>query len=225
MSLASDLIDVCYKQVGPDMLISGFLQPIPDLTPIIPSEDETFAIDPTVTPYESSIIFFYKTWDPYGAFSNFSPHPIQMPDHNGNYVTWLSVEHYYQANKFVGVNDPVARNCIERIKSAKSPEEAARMGRSIQRGQPALVGSDWDSVKIDVMYRALKCKFSISPHLNSLLLSTAWSVLVEASPHDLFWGGGREGEGLNYLGRLLMQLRSEFLGESSTSSESTCLAL
>ncbi|GLT56312.1 hypothetical protein SLA2020_293600 [Shorea laevis] len=225
MSQPLDLIDVCYEQVGPDMLISGFLQPIPDLTPIIPSEDETFAIDPTVTPYESSIIFFYKTWDPYGAFSNFSPHPIQMPDDNGNYATWPSVEHYYQANKFVGVNDPVARNCIEKIKSAKSPEEAARMGRSIQRGQPALVRSDWDSVKIDVMYRALKCKFSIYPHLNSLLLSTAGSVLVEASPHDLFWGGGREGEGLNYLGRLLMQLRSEFLGEASTSSENTCLAL
>jgi diaminohydroxyphosphoribosylaminopyrimidine deaminase/5-amino-6-(5-phosphoribosylamino)uracil reductase len=83
-------------QVGPDMLISGFLQPLPDVTPVIPSVDETFAIDPTVTPHESSIIFFYKTWDPYGAFSNFSPHPIEMPDENGDYATWLSVEHYYQ---------------------------------------------------------------------------------------------------------------------------------
>lgn len=87
------------------------------------------------------------------------------------------------------------------------------------------VRPDWESVKIDVMYRALKCKFSIYPHLNSMLLSTAGSVLVEASPHDLFWGGGREGEGLNYLGRLLMQLRSGFLGESSSASENTCLAL
>lgn len=78
------------------MLVSGFLQPVPDLTPYIPSEDEIFAIDPTVTPYESSILFFYKTWDPYGAFSNFSPHPIQMPDDQGDYVTWPSVEHYYQ---------------------------------------------------------------------------------------------------------------------------------
>lgn len=47
-----------------------------------------------------------------------------------------------------------------------------------------------------------------------MLVSTAGSVLVEASPHDLFWGGGRDGEGLNYLGRLLMQLRSEFLADS-----------
>ncbi|XP_048133924.1 riboflavin biosynthesis protein PYRR, chloroplastic isoform X2 [Rhodamnia argentea] len=224
MSQALDLIDVCYEQVGPDMLVSGFLQPIPDLTPVIPSVDETSAIDPTVTPYDSNIIFFYKTWDPYGAFSNFSPHPIQMLDENGNYATWSTVEHCYQAHKFVGVDNPLARACVEDIKSAKSPEEAARMGRSLQRQHPDLVRSDWESVKIDVMYRALKSKFSIYPHLNNMLLSTTGSVLVEASPHDLFWGGGREGEGLNYLGRLLMQLRSELLGESSTTSESTILA-
>ncbi|KAF7817738.1 riboflavin biosynthesis protein PYRR, chloroplastic isoform X1 [Senna tora] len=216
MSQALDLIDVSYDQVGPDILVSGFLQPLPDTTPVIPSVDETFAVDPTISLYESSIIFFYKTWDPYGAFSNFSPHPIQMPDGNGDYVTWLSVEHYYQAHKFVGVIDLYAQNCVERIKSAKSPEEAARMGRSMQRQRPDLVRSEWDNIKIEVMYRALKCKFSIYPHLNSMLLSTAGSVLVEASPHDLFWGGGRDGEGLNYLGRLLMQLRSEFLGESSS---------
>ncbi|XP_010046934.2 LOW QUALITY PROTEIN: riboflavin biosynthesis protein PYRR, chloroplastic [Eucalyptus grandis] len=224
MSQALDLIDVCYEQVGPDMLVSGFLQPIPDLTPVIPSANETSAIDPTITPYDSSIIFFYKTWDPYGAFSNFSPHPIQMPDENGNYATWSTVEHYYQAHKFVGVDNPLAQACVEDIKSAKSPEEAARMGRSVQRRQPDLVRSDWESVKIDVMYRALKSKFSIYPHLNNMLLSTAGSVLVEASPHDLFWGGGREGEGLNYLGRLLMQLRSEFLGETSATSGSSILA-
>ncbi|MBA0797128.1 hypothetical protein Gohar_007850, partial [Gossypium harknessii] len=138
MSQALDLIDVCFEQIGPDMLISGFLQPIPDLTPTIPSEDETFAIDPTVAPFETSIIFFYKTWDLYGAFSNFSPHPIQMPDEDGNYVTWFSVEHYYQANKFIGVSNPLAQDCIDKIKSAKSPEEAARMGRLTQRRQPHL---------------------------------------------------------------------------------------
>ncbi|KAL5573172.1 hypothetical protein UlMin_022769 [Ulmus minor] len=138
MSQALDLIDVCYEQVGPDMLISGFLQPIPDLTLVIPSVEETYAIDPTVTPYEPRIIFFYKTWDLYGAFSNFSPHPIQMPDENGNYVTWLSMEHYYQAQKFFGVNVPVVRDCVLKIKSAKIPEEAARIGRSMQRQHPDL---------------------------------------------------------------------------------------
>ncbi|KAK4433051.1 Riboflavin biosynthesis protein PYRR, chloroplastic [Sesamum alatum] len=223
MSQALELIDVHYEQVGPDMLVSGFLQPVPDLTPVIPSVDETSAIDPTVSPYEASIIFFYKTWDPYGSFSNFSLHPIQLPDENGDNYSWPSVEHYYQAHKFVGLDDPVAKNCLEEIKSSKSPEEAARIGRRMQRQHPNLVRPDWESVKIDVMYRALKCKFSTYPNLTSMLLSTAGSVLVEASPHDLFWGGGRDGEGLNYLGRLLMQLRSEFLSDSAPNADDTSL--
>lgn len=216
MTQALNLHDVSYEQIGPDMLVSGFLQPLPDLTPTIPSLSELSKIDPSINPYESSIISFYKTWDPYGSFSNFSPHPIQMPDEGGHYTTWSSVEHYYQAHKFFGVQDPVAQECFEAIKSAKSPEEAARIGRKMQRQRPDLVRSDWEAAKIDVMYRALKCKFSIYPHLNSMLLSTVGSILVEGSPHDLFWGGGRDGEGLNYLGRLLMQLRSEFVGESSS---------
>ncbi|KAI3459134.1 hypothetical protein Pfo_015797 [Paulownia fortunei] len=223
MSQALELIDVHYEQVGPDMLVSGFLQPVPDLTPVIPSIDEMSAIDPTVSPYEASIIFFYKTWDPYGALSNFSLHPIQLPDENGDHYSWPSVEHYYQAHKFVGLDDPVAKNCLEEIKKAKSPEEAARLGRRTQRQRPDLVRSDWESVKTDVMYRALKCKFSTYPNLTSMLLSTAGSVLVEASPHDLFWGGGRDGEGLNYLGRLLMQLRSEFLADPESTADNKTL--
>ncbi|KAL9255133.1 Riboflavin biosynthesis protein PYRR, chloroplastic-like protein, partial [Drosera capensis] len=224
MTQALDLLDVCYEQIGPDMLISGYLQPIPEPTPAIPSMDETCAIDPTFMPYESKIIFFYKTWDPYGALSNFSPHPIEILDESGSYTTWPSVEHYYQAHKFFGVEDLAALECVENIKSARSPEEAARIGRRMQRQRPDLIRSDWDNIKIDVMYSALKCKFATYKHLNTMLLSTAGSALVEASPHDLFWGGGREGEGLNYLGRLLMQLRSDLLGESSSSSETSCLA-
>ncbi|CAI8613276.1 unnamed protein product [Vicia faba] len=151
MSQALNLIDVSYEQIGPDMLVSGFLQPILNMAPTIPSPEETFVVDPTVSPYESNTIFFYVSWDTYGALSNFSPHPIQMPDENGDSVTWLSVEHYYQAHKFVGVDDTAARDCIERIKSSKSPEEAARMGRSMQKKRPDLIRPDWDSKKIDVI--------------------------------------------------------------------------
>ncbi|KAF5753940.1 putative riboflavin biosynthesis protein RibD [Helianthus annuus] len=216
MTQALELNDVSYEQIERDMLISGYLQPIPDMRPVIPSVDETSAIDPSLSPYDSPIIFFYKTWDSYGSFSNFSHHPIRLPDENGHYVTWSSVEHYYQAHKFVGSSNPDARSYVEAIHSAKSPEEAAIMGRKLQREHPDMVRGDWESVKTEVMYKALKCKFSIYPHLNSMLLSTAGCVLVEASPHDLFWGGGRDGEGLNYLGRLLMKLRSEFLGDDDT---------
>ncbi|XP_039118666.1 riboflavin biosynthesis protein PYRR, chloroplastic isoform X3 [Dioscorea cayenensis subsp. rotundata] len=216
MTQAIDLIDVSYEQIGPDILVSGYIKPIPDLSPVIPSVDETSALDPTISPYETNIIFFYKTWDEYGVFSNFSPHPVQMPDENGDYIMWPSVEHYYQAHKFIPADAPLAGEFVQQIKIAKSPEEAARLGRKLQRQHPEMVREDWDTVKIDVMYSALKCKFSTYSNLKSLLCSTAGCILVEASPHDLFWGGGREGEGLNYLGRLLMKLRSEIMENTST---------
>ncbi|KAL9831539.1 Riboflavin biosynthesis protein PYRR [Arabidopsis thaliana] len=229
MTQALNLIDVCYEQVGPDMLVSGFLQPIPDLLPVIPSEDATVEIDPSVDPFEPSIIFFYKTWDLYGMWN------ITIRYHTTVHVKWylaLSKQHNLlilhpktlKANKFVGVENPKAYDCVEKIRTARSPEEAALIGRSTLRQKPELVRNDWEDVKIEVMYKALKCKFSTYPHLKSMLLSTIGTVLVEASPHDLFWGGGREGEGLNYLGRLLMQLRSEYLGESSVSAEKTSSA-
>ncbi|GJY59721.1 riboflavin biosynthesis protein PYRR, chloroplastic [Tanacetum coccineum] len=59
MPQALELIDVSYEQIGADVLISGYLQPIPDLTPVIPSVDETSAIDPSLSPYDSPTIFFY----------------------------------------------------------------------------------------------------------------------------------------------------------------------
>lgn len=36
------------------------------------------------------------------------------------------------------MNDPAAQDFVEKIKTAKSPEEAARLGRSMQRQHP-----DW----------------------------------------------------------------------------------
>lgn len=39
----------------------------------------------------------------------------------------------------MGLDDPVAKNCLKEIKDAKSPEEAARLGRRTQRQRPDLV--------------------------------------------------------------------------------------
>ena len=42
-------------------------------------------------------IYFYKVGAPYGYFSNFSPHRIHIDGQD-----WQTVEHYYQAQKYVG---------------------------------------------------------------------------------------------------------------------------
>lgn len=50
------------------------------------------------------------------------------------YQIWMfSIVFLLQAHKFYGVQDPVAQEYFEAIKSAKSPEEAARIGRKMQR--------------------------------------------------------------------------------------------
>lgn len=216
MTQALNLADVSFEQIGPDMLITGYLQPIPDprlQTPagwdeLSNSEAQSFSEKPT-------IISFYKAWDVLGALSNFSPHPITVPNSKGKDVQWTSVEHYYQAQKFGGVQDPFVSDQIQKIHAAESPEEAARLGRTLAKQRPDLVRSDWDTVKLEVMYTALRSKFTKYPFLRCLLLSTSGSILAEGSPHDLFWGAGREGEGLNHLGRLLMRLRADFLKEES----------
>lgn len=41
-------------------------------------------------------IYFYKAHDPYGCFSNFSLHPIHCEA-----LDWPTVEHFYQAHKFL----------------------------------------------------------------------------------------------------------------------------
>lgn len=62
-----------------------------------------------------------------------------MPDANGEEASWLSVEHYYQAQKFAGVSDAIAEGAVRGIREAKSPEEAARIGRALERLRPDLV--------------------------------------------------------------------------------------
>ena len=49
----------------------------------------------------------------------------------GETAEWPTVEHFYQAQKFGGVDDPAATSAMEAIRAASSPEEAARIGRTL----------------------------------------------------------------------------------------------
>lgn len=60
-----------------------------------------------------------------------------MPVECNSTLKWLLDT--LQAQKFAGVDDPIAIECIQNIMEAKSPEEAARFGRSLARQQPHLV--------------------------------------------------------------------------------------
>ncbi len=142
-------------------------------------------------------IYFYKVCDAYGCFSNFSLHSIEI-----NGIRWATVEHYYQAQKFVSSVD---EEVIPLIYAAKTPEQAAALGRSSIR----TLRPDWDIVKTQVMQIAVYQKFFTHLDIREVLLSTKERLLVEDSPCDYFWGCGADKNGQNHLGKILMYVRSE----------------
>ena len=143
-------------------------------------------------------ILFYRVNEPYGEFSNFSPHPIKV---NGK--RWPTSEHFFQAQKFAGTEHE------EEIRRANSPMIAARLGRN--RKWP--LRRDWEAVKESVMRQALRAKFAQHDELKSLLLNTGDAVLVEHTANDSYWADNGDGTGKNRLGALLMELREHLQSE------------
>jgi len=133
-------------------------------------------------------ILFYSSSRRYSEFSNFYRSPIKLD----GYV-WPTVEHYYQAQKTTDIKDQ------DRIRSAETPGKAKRLGRNIH------IREDWEDIKVDVMRRAIRAKFTQYKDLRDLLLSTNDASLHENSPHDMFWGV----HGKDMLGKILMELRGE----------------
>lgn len=148
-------------------------------------------------------ICFYSVQDPFGEFSNFSPYPIQLDTKR-----WPTSEHYFQAQKF---NDAAYR---EAIRTANSPMEAARKGRS--RKIP--LRKDSESAKCNVMRKAVLAKFTQHEELTKLLLSTADAKLVEHTTNDNYWGDGGDGSGKNMLGQILMEVREQLRATAGVES-------
>ncbi|MDH3224226.1 MAG: NADAR family protein [Gemmatimonadota bacterium] len=144
----------------------------------------------------SAFVDFFSETDPFFEFSSYFP--VQM-EIEGD--TWPTVEHYFQAQKFPGPENAAYR---ERIRNAPDPHAAKALGRT----REIAIRPDWEEVKEEVMFRAVRHKFR-DPVLRRLLLETGDRVLREASPQDEYWGIGPHGTGANRLGVLLMRLRDE----------------
>ncbi len=143
----------------------------------------------------SEVLKFYRLTEPFGEFSNFSPHGFEE---NGQ--KWPTVEHYFQAMKF-----PADPEYQERIRTTPSPMVIKRLGQT----RKVRLREDWEAVKEEVMLYALRRKFE-HPVLRELLLSTGDAHIIEDSPWDAYWGCGKDGTGKNRLGVLLMELREEY---------------
>lgn len=126
--------------------------------------------------------------------SNFFYAPIPFPDSN---IPANTVEAYFQAYKTL---DPMERALIL---SSPFPAVAKKIGRK------ATIRSDWEQIKLQVMLNAVRLKFGEYPDLAEGLLSTGDRELIEGNTWgDRIWGKVN-GEGANWLGQILMQVRKE----------------
>ncbi len=143
-------------------------------------------------------IKFYRGRDePYGCFSNFSRHSFEVDG-----TPWQTVEHYFQATKFAGTPRE------EAIRLTPAPMDAKNMGNDRNRSDYPL-RPDWESVKDDVMRRAVRAKFAQNADIRAVLLGTGEEELIEDAPNDDYWGCGERGTGKNMLGKILMAVRGE----------------
>jgi N-glycosidase YbiA len=142
------------------------------------------------------VIKFYGKDHP---LSNFYEAPFRI----GSFI-FPTVEHYYQSNK--------SSDFYERIDilMADSPKEAKEMGREAE-----FLRDNWDDRRIVYMWNGLKAKFTQNDKLTQYLLSTGDAELVENSPYDSFWGRGKDWNGRNMLGKMLMKLRDYIRDENN----------
>lgn len=129
----------------------------------------------------------------YSFLSNFYPVQVEIEG-----IVYPSVEHAYVAMKTMDIE------LRKQISLMETAGKVKRMGRTLN------IRSDWDHIKLPVMFGLLRLKFQ-KPELKLLLVSTGDSHLEEGNWWgDTFWGVCK-GVGENNLGKLLMRVRQEII--------------
>ncbi len=125
--------------------------------------------------------------------SNFYCVPIT---YNG--LTYHNSEAAFQAQKVLDDEDKL-------LFTTASARQAKSLGRMVN------LRRDWEFVKVNLMLEITRAKFEQNSDLAEKLLATGNAMLVEGNSwNDTFWGvDSKSGKGENYLGKILMCVRSE----------------
>lgn len=133
----------------------------------------------------------------YRFLSNFWPAEVMLDG-----VRYASVEHAYQAAKSF---DATYR---EDILLCFKAGDAKKFGDTKKLEKLGLLRTDWRTVNKEIMLDLLRQKFSTLIN-RQMLLDTGDAELIEGNWWgDTYWGVCN-GEGENWLGKLLMQVRAE----------------
>lgn len=165
----------------------------------------------------TTIEFYRANERPYGAFSNLYRREIEVEG-----MRFPTVEHAYQ---WLKPRDPRVRDWLMMapspsllaIASHVLPSDAGEDPAEIMRKTAdALLGfhtrPGWSRLRYPWMLACLQAKFAQHDDLRELLLATGDCLIVEAGRIDDDAGrrwGVVNGRGNNYLGRMLMRVRSD----------------
>ena len=128
----------------------------------------------------------------YHFLSNFYEAPVKYKG-----LTYTNSEAAFQAQKCINSADKWNFCNL-------SPADAKYRGRNVD------IRPDWDNVREGIMYDICKVKFEQNTELKAMLLATGDEYLEEGNTWgDITWGTVN-GIGKNWLGLILMRLRSEF---------------
>ncbi len=159
-------------------------------------------------------IDFYNPKEHMGEFSNYFKSPINI---DGKY--YETVEHYFQSQKFPNTdyseiirtqNTPNKAKILASQKRGGGYKWRTDLNSIIDSHKHLVLREDWEEVKDSIMFRGLQAKFKTKEFKN-ILQATGDKEIREVSPRDYYWGTGKNGTGLNKLGKLLMKLRNELV--------------
>lgn len=148
-------------------------------------------------------VFFYE--QDYYVLSNFSAFRLHWHG-----IDFDTSEHAYHWTKFDGAASHHSE--IKRlIRDARSAHDAFKIAEEYRASRRA----EWESVKLNVMRNILVAKASQHEYVRRKLLASGDRELIENSWRDGYWGWGPNRDGLNMLGKLWMDVRSEFRGRAA----------
>lgn len=129
--------------------------------------------------------------------SNFYPAEII---YNGK--PYPTSEHLYQALKCDN------KKHHEEVRNAAGPKASKVLSRVLSPELKPLKD------RINFMRTAIGLKYGQHEELKERLLELR-GIIVEDSPYDDLWGVGPDGDGVNLMGILLMELREKYISEFS----------
>ena len=147
-------------------------------------------------------------WRPDSPFSQWHPARFEV---GGN--VFACAEQFMMHGKAVLFDD---QEVAAEILATEDPRKHKALGRKVRNFDDKI----WKRERVAIVTAGSRAKFSQNPALREVLLATAPTELVEASPTDRIWGIGMTSKnpdcldrtkwrGQNLLGQILTRVRDE----------------